>query len=126
MKAAVATEDLLTVSAHFGMANHYLVYDIEGGAVKGKETREKIGHGSHPHEGHSAEGGAKEAPGLHQSMLSNVADCDVVIARGMGRPMYESIRASGKKAVITRTQLADEAAKALAEGRLDDHPEFLH
>lgn len=118
---------MTTVSAHFGMANHYLVYDIEGGVVKGKEAREKIGHGAHPHAGgHHAEGSAGEKPGLHESMLSNVADCDVVIARGMGRPMYESIRASGKKAFITRTQLADDAAKALAEGRLDDHPEFLH
>ena len=46
MKAAVVTDDLQTVSAHFGMARHYLVYDIEGGVVKGKETRDKVAHGS--------------------------------------------------------------------------------
>lgn len=125
MKAAIASDDLKTVSAHFGMARHYLVYEIEGNVVKTKEQREKASHGT-PAEDHRTMGPAQEHHSLHASMLSSVADCDAVIARGMGRPMYESIKASGKKAFVTRTLLADDAARALAEGKLDDHPELLH
>ena len=122
MKAAVITDDLQTVSAHFGMAKHYLVYEIQGGVVKGREVRDKASHGmgEHHHDGERA-----ESP-LHGTMLSNISDCEAVIAGGMGRPMFESIMAAGMKAYVTRVRSADEAAKALAAGTLDNHLEYLH
>lgn len=123
MKAAVVSDDLQTVSAHFGMARHYLVYDIEEGVVKGREVREKVGHGQGMH--HHEQGGASESR-LHNTMLANVADCQAIIAAGMGTPMYQSIISAGMKAYITRIGLADEAVRALAEGKLDNHPELLH
>ena len=122
MKAAVVTDDLQTVSAHFGMARHYLVYDIEGGVVKGREVRDKVGHGQGMH--HHEQGGAESR--LHDTMLANVADCQAIIAAGMGSPMYSSIVSAGMKAYITRIRMADDAVKALAEGTLDNHLEFLH
>ena len=123
MKAAVVTDDLQTVSIHFGMARHYLVYDIEDGVVKGKEARDKVGHGAGEHR-HQEGGGAESR--LHDTMLSNIADCEAVISGGMGRPMFESIRAAGMKAFVTRIRNADEAVRALASGKLDNHLELLH
>lgn len=122
MKAAVVTDDLQTVSVHFGMAKHFLVYDIDGGVVKGKEVRDKASHGRGEHH-HAGEGA--ESP-MHGTMLSSISDCEVVIAGGMGRPMFESIEAAGMKAYVTRVRNADEAVKALADGRLDNHLEYLH
>jgi predicted Fe-Mo cluster-binding NifX family protein len=123
VKAAVVSDDLQTVSAHFGMAHHYLVYDIEDGMVKGREVRDKVGHGQDMH--HHEQDGAEESR-LHNTMLSNVADCQAIIAAGMGTPMYTSIVSAGMKAYITRIRMADDAVKALAEGTLDNHLEFLH
>jgi len=123
MKAAVVSDDLQTVSAHFGMAHHYLVYDIEGGVVKGREVRDKVGHGQGMH--HHEQDGAAESR-LHSNMLANVSDCQAIIAAGMGTPMYTSIVSAGMKAYITRIRNADDAVKALAEGTLDNHPELLH
>ena len=123
MKVAVATDDLNTVSPHLGMARHYLVYELEGKAMKGKEVRDKAGHG--PGEAHHRHG-AEAEPRLHDSMLSNVSDCEAIISGGMGTPMFESIRAAGKAAYITRIRSADEAVKALAAGTIDNHVELLH
>ena len=122
MKAAVVTDDLQSVSAHFGMARHYLVYDIEGGVVRGKEVRDKVGHGAgeHHHQGEGAESH------LHDTMHANVEDCEAIISGGMGRPMFESIRAAGMKAFVTRIRNADDAVKALADGSIDNHLELLH
>ena len=122
MKAAVVTDDLQSVSAHFGMARHYLVYDIEGGVVKGKEVRDKVGHGAgeHHHQGEGAESH------LHDTMLANVEDCEAIISGGLGWPMFESIRAAGMKAFVTRIRNADDAVKALADGSIDNHLELLH
>ena len=105
------------------MAQHYLVYDIEGGVVRGREVRDKAGHG--PGEHHHGQGATAESR-LHDSMLSGVSDCEAIISGGMGRPMFESIRAAGMKAFITRIRNADDAVKAFADGSLDNHLEFLH
>lgn len=123
MKAAVVTDDLLTVSAHFGMARHYLVYDIVDGVVKGREVRDKVGHSQGMQ--HHEQGGAAESR-LHNTMLANVADCQAIIAAGMGAPMYASIVSAGMRTYITRIRTADDAVKALAEGTLDNHLEMLH
>ncbi|MDG6941398.1 MAG: iron-molybdenum cofactor biosynthesis protein [Nitrososphaerota archaeon] len=121
MKAAVVTDDLRTVSPHFGMARHFLVYEILEGEVKGKEARDKAAHarGAHLHIG-------GEESGFHDSVLSAIADCEVVISGGMGRPMFESIRTAGIKAYVTRIRTADEAVKALAKGTLDNSLELFH
>ena len=91
--------------------------------MKGREVRDKVGHGQGEH--HHQQGGAGESH-LHNDMLANVADCEVIIGAGMGTPMYSSIVSAGKKAYITRIRIADDAVKALAEGTLDNHLEFLH
>lgn len=126
LKVAVVTDDMESVSAHFGMARHYLVYIIEGGAVKGKEAREKVAHGpgmmAHHH---GREAGTAENE-THNVMLSNIKDCEAVISRGMGRPMYESIKAAGMEVYLTKVQYANEAVDALVQGTLDSHLELLH
>ncbi len=123
-KVAVVTDDMKTISPHFGMARHYLVYEVEAGEIVGKETREKPGHGPgmHPHHGEVT----PEMVSTHNSMLSNIADCDAVIARGMGRPMYSAIREAGMQAYITEIENADEAVAVLLAGRLENHLDLLH
>ncbi len=133
LKVGVVTDDGQTISPHFGMAQHYLVYDIQDGVVKGKETRPKAGHhhGGMEHEGeHHGEGpghnqGPEEAS-THASMLSNVSDCDALIARGMGWGIYEAMRQAGIKPFITEAVYADDAVQAYIKGSLDDHVERLH
>ena len=125
MRVAVVTDDGNTISAHFGMARRYLIYQIEGGKIKGKEVREKASHGMGMH-GHHHEGGEAEMGVTHMDMLSNVRDCEVIIARGMGAPMYQFIKNLGMKAFITTKENADGAVEELAKGKLDSHTEFLH
>ena len=113
----------MTVSAHFGIARHYLVYSIEGEVVKGKEVRDKVGHG--PGENHHRQEVGAESS-FHDTMLSSVSDCGVVISGGLGRPMFESIAAAGMKPILTRIRGADEAVKAFMDGSLDNHSELVH
>ena len=44
--------------------------------------------------------------------LSNVSDCEALIARGMGWGAFEAIRAAGVKPFITDLELAEDAVKA--------------
>jgi predicted Fe-Mo cluster-binding NifX family protein len=59
-------------------------------------------------------------------MLSNVSDCEVLIARGMGFGAHEAIKGAGLKPFITELVYAEDAVKAYLAGKLDDHTEMLH
>ena len=128
MKIAVVTDDGKTISQHFGRARYYIVYDVQSGEVKGSEVRSKAAHhsGEEPHQ--HGEGGHRgpEADAKHSSMLSNISDCEALIARGMGWGAFEAIRATGVKPFITDLEVAEDAVKAYVRGRLDSHTERLH
>ena len=140
MKVAVVTDDNKTISPHFGRAQYYLVYEIsDDGTIIGKETRSKSSHNhtevvqlrgnqisevtSSNHECHQ---NAESEASLHDTMLSNVRDCEALIARGMGAGMYSSIRQLEIKPFITSASIADDAVQAYIKGRLDNHVERLH
>lgn len=125
MKVGVVTDDGQTISGHFGRAQYYLVYDVVDGTIKGKETRPKASHHQQGLEPHT-EGHHHEEASIHTNMLSNVRDCEALIARGMGWGMYEAIKQSGMKPFLTDMVSADQAVEAYIKGSLDDHVERLH
>ena len=122
MKIGIVSDDGTSVSPHFGMAQNYLVVDIEDGKVKGRVLRPKMFHRPEPGKPHHA--GHEQSS--HGEMLSGVRDCEALVARGMGKPMYDSILQAGIRPYLTRLSTVDEVVRAYVEGRLDDHPDGLH
>ncbi len=116
---AVASDDGKTISRHFGRAEFYVVYEILEGAVKSKQTRPKVAH-------KQGMMGEQDHASLHEKMLSNVKDCEALIAGGMGSPMYQAIKALGIRPFLTEKTHADDAVQAYIRGILDDHEEKLH
>jgi predicted Fe-Mo cluster-binding NifX family protein len=131
MKVAVVTDDGKTISSHFGRAKYYLVYDIQDKKVQKIETRPKVGRhleGLSHHDDSSARShdhGSGETA-LHNSMLSNVLDCEALIAGGMGSGAYMSIEEAGITPFLTDKIYADEAVQAYLNGTLNNQVERLH
>jgi predicted Fe-Mo cluster-binding NifX family protein len=133
MKIAAVSDDGVTISQHFGRALFYVVITVEEGQIIGREIREKMGHahfaGEH-HHGHGADprghGFDPAAQSRHARMIEAIADCDVLLARGMGAGAYESLRQAGIRPIITDIARIDDAVQAYLEGKLEDHPEWLH
>jgi predicted Fe-Mo cluster-binding NifX family protein len=145
MKIAAVSDDGTTISHHFGRAPIYVVVTVEDGNIVSREQREKMGHrqfaqGDHEHshdhdhdhgaEHHTADprghGMHAQAHERHQQMASAIADCEAVLARGMGRGAYQGMQASGIRPVITDIAAIDEAVLAYVEGSIVDHTERLH
>ena len=122
MKIGVVTDDGTTVSSHFGMAKHFLVVEIAGGLVTGKELRPKVFHRPGRATAHHPHG---EGPS-HCEMLSGVKDCEALVARGMGRPMYEAIVHAGIKPYVTGIVSIDDVVGAYIGGYLDNLISRLH
>ncbi len=91
MKIAAITDDGRTLSRHVGRTRYFLVVTVEDGKIAGQELRDKAGHHTFaPHEaaGHGRPGSHGLDPasqGRHAGMLAAIADCQVVLAGGMGQ-----------------------------------------
>lgn len=131
MKIAAITEDGTAISQHFGRAPLYLVVTVEDDKITNKETRPKTGHhtfAAHhaqlaPGERHGYDAGAQVR---HTSMMENIADCQVLIAGGMGWGAYESLISRNIQAIVTDVVNIDEAVKLYLEDKLPNLMERLH
>jgi len=134
VKIAAVSEDGATISQHFGRAPFYVVLTIEDTKISAREQRDKMGHAQfagepdeHSHEadprGHGFDATAQSR---HARMAAAIADCDVLLARGMGAGAYESMLQAGIRPVVTDVAGIDEAVQAYLAGALQDHVEKLH
>jgi predicted Fe-Mo cluster-binding NifX family protein len=130
MKVAVVSDDGTTVSQHFGRAMFYVVSTVEGGKVLSKEKRPKAGHHTFgPHEEHPGgehHGFDADAQAKHRSMADTIVDCQVLLAGGMGRGAYESLKSYSIKPVVTDVEDIDQAVRLYVDGKLPNLLERLH
>jgi len=132
VKVAAVSDDGMTVSQHFGRAAYYVVVTIQDNQIVAREKREKLGHAQFDGETH-AEGNDPRGHGYdpaaqsrHARMASAIADCQVLLARGMGSGAYDSMRAAGIRPIVTDIAKIDDAVNAYLAGTLVDHVERLH
>jgi len=59
-------------------------------------------------------------------MAAAIADCDILLARGMGAGAYESMKQANIRPVVTDVANIDEAVQSFMAGSLEDHVEKLH
>ena len=126
IKIAFVSDDHTTISAHFGRAQFYEVFTIAAGKVLGRETLAK----SNPQLVQPGQPAA--LPGEHQhqhdhhAMLAPIADCQVLLTRGMGRGAHLSLQEHDIQPIITDIPDIMTALAAYLDGTLVDHPERLH
>jgi predicted Fe-Mo cluster-binding NifX family protein len=132
MKIAAISEDGTTISQHFGRAPYYVVLTVEDGKAVSREKRDKAGHNTfaahneeHPAPGerHGFDAGAQTR---HAGMMSNITDCQVLIAGGMGWGAYESLKSRGIETVVTDVENIEDAVKLYLKGKLPNLMERLH
>jgi len=120
MKIGIASDDKESIAQHFGKTRGFVIAEVIDGKVKSKEYRENI-FTSHNQPGRSEPHG--EHGHSHSSILTALKDCDVVLARGMGRRIYDDLRGAKIESVITTLPGVDEAIAAYMNGTLIDNPE---
>jgi predicted Fe-Mo cluster-binding NifX family protein len=132
LKIAAISDDGVHISQHFGRAPYYVVFTVEEGKVVDSETRPKAGHHTFapqehpklaPGERHGYDAGSQAK---HQSMAETIADCEVLIAGGMGWGAYESLKGYGIRPIITDVGDIREAVLRCAQGDLPDLMERVH
>jgi predicted Fe-Mo cluster-binding NifX family protein len=133
MKIAVITDDEQKISQHFGRAPYYLVVTIEDGQIVQRERRDKLGHAhfanepdNHDHQPGERHGFDPAAQDRHARMAASIADCEVLLCRGMGAGAYESMKQAGIRPIVTDIASIDEAVQAYLDGQIVDRVDRLH
>ena len=132
VKIAVVTDDGTTICQHFGRARYYSVITIEDGEIKSKEQRSKAGHraGGTEHTSHASHGERHgfdaNAQASHAGMITNITDCQLVIAGGMGWGAQVSLKQAGIEVHMTDKTNIDEAVQLYLQGKLPNLQERLH
>jgi predicted Fe-Mo cluster-binding NifX family protein len=126
MKIVFVTDDHQTISAHFGRAQYYEIFTISAGQVTARETLARSFPQLVPVAGDHTADGAHQHQHDHSAMLTPIADCQVLITRGMGNGAHLSLKAHGIQPIITDISEIQVALDAYLAGTLVDHPEKLH
>ncbi len=120
-KIAFPTDDGETISKHLGQARYFQVVTLEDGQVQSSERREKA---SHAHQDHHHEQEAGVHPG--QQMIEAIQDCQVLIAGGMGQPMYNRAVSAGLTVYLTGEEQITAALNAYQQGNLSSDMRRIH
>ncbi len=136
MKIAVVTDDGTTVSPHFGRARYYMVLTVDEQRVLGRDMLDRGDTVLPPDEEHQARQGlagdidchgtGTAAAAWHLRMVQPIADCQVLLTRGMSWSARECLLSAGIRPILTDLQSLDEAVQAYLDGSILDHVERIH
>jgi predicted Fe-Mo cluster-binding NifX family protein len=121
MKIAVASDDQVSIAAHFGRCAGFVIFEAHDGQIDMLGFRENsFGHhqrGTHDHAHDHDHGDSLHS---HDGFIGGLSDCEVVICRGMGRRALADLSANGIKPVITAEDVTvHDAATLFSQGRLN-------
>lgn len=133
MKIAVVSENETTISQHFGRAPYYIILTVENGKTVKQEKFERgasgtcaCGHSEEEEHHHASHGGDPESAAKHNRMVDPIADCQVLIAGGMGYGAYQALKSRNLQVFITAESSIQKAVELFSAGKLDNLMERLH
>jgi len=132
LKIALVSEDGTTISQHFGRAPFYIILTVENGQIIKQEKFERgaagtcaCGHNG-VEEHHGSHSGDSESDARHIRMVDPIADCQVLIAGGMGYGAYQALKSRNLQVFITAEPSIRKAVELFSAGKLDNLMERLH
>lgn len=121
MKIAIVTNDGDFINPHFGRAEYFKVYHVQEKEIVGVEMRQRASGCCSTGHGQSQGCGCRDnASEKHQELIAEIQDCDTVIAGGMGRNSYDSLKSQGYEVVLTRHTWTEEAVTAYLESKIEN------
>ncbi len=108
MKIAVASEDGLSISRHFGRSRCFMVFDVQGADFTGPAVRDNT-FTAHA-QGECREGEPHAHHHGHGAIVEALRDCEAVLCYGMGWRAAEELKQNGIQALVVRGDLSPEQA----------------
>ncbi|MBN2118777.1 MAG: hypothetical protein JW730_19565 [Anaerolineales bacterium] len=120
MRIAVITEDGRTVSQDLDRAPYYLVLTAEDDEIVDCELRGRPGNLQSQVKSYEDSNRAV-ARDRYTCTAGVIADCQVLLCRGMSLDVYEDMQARGIRPVISDIVPIDQAVFSYLDGEIADH-----
>jgi predicted Fe-Mo cluster-binding NifX family protein len=117
MRIAVASDDGVDVAAHTGRCRGFVVFDVDGPEATRSEYRPNT-YTAHARGECSGDHQHADQQHSHGALLDAIADCRVLVTRGLGPRLIADLAAQGVEAYVCEATQANEAAHQYAQGRL--------
>lgn len=115
MKIAIASDDKITISHHFGRAQGFSIFEIDKNKILSQEYRANNG---------KSNGNCGSCN--HAMMIDNIKDCQVVISYGMGKKIYNDLTSNNISAIVTEEKTVKEALEKFMKDDLKNRIDKLH
>ena len=130
-KIAIATDDQKRVTGHIGRCRGFMIYEIDGGKIINKETREnqftnhRMGGAHHHHhgegEGHGGQGQGRHS---HEHLINGLKDCSYLISSGGGWRVVEDLKQHNITTLFTNVESIDDAVNKFINGELKNETDL--
>lgn len=127
MKIAIASDNGNDIASHFGRCNQFVIYEINGKNIQGKELRKNRFTGHSQNECHGEHDNHEPGNGIHShdSIIAALHDCQIVISHGMGWRAAQDLQQHGIQIIVTAEQDAESAINKYLEGSLSSQPDLV-
>lgn len=124
MKIAIPTNDMITISAHFGRSKGFMIVELKNNQIHNKEYKVNTftGHVKNKNHDHNHEHGKHNHS--HEGIFSALGNSNLVIAKGMGKRLFEDFSERDIKVYLTKENNIDNAVKLLIQGKLKANKEL--
>jgi predicted Fe-Mo cluster-binding NifX family protein len=103
VKIAVASEDGVSISQHFGRSRCFLVYEVDDQKILGYSVRDNT-FTAHAR-GECQEGVEHNHQHGHAAIVEALKDCEAVLCYGMGWRAAEELKQNGIQAFLVPTDM---------------------
>jgi predicted Fe-Mo cluster-binding NifX family protein len=108
MKIAVASEDGVSISHHFGRSRCFLIFETDEKRIVSQSLRDNR---FTPHAlGECQEGQPHQHHHGHGPIINALKDCEVVLCYGMGWRAAEDLKQNGIRAFVIQGEVTPEQA----------------
>jgi predicted Fe-Mo cluster-binding NifX family protein len=108
VKIAVASEDGVSISHHFGRSRSFMVFEVEDKQVVGRTVRDNT-FTAHAR-GECQEGVEHNHHHGHGAIVEALKDCQAVLCYGMGWRAAEELKQNGIQAFLVPSEMSPEDA----------------
>lgn len=123
MKIAIASDDGQQIAMHTGQCGCFVIYEVDAGRAERRETRPNR---FTPHARGECDGFEEKISGephrhkSHHDLLTNLGDCQVLVARGMGPRLVADLANHGIRPFLCDAEEVEQAAQQFAAGQLQE------
>ncbi len=130
MKEGISSNNQETIFGHFVRTKEFVIYEVVDQKIISDQylentcTRHAQNRQDHKHDHHGHSHGHSHGHGhIHDNVISAFKECNVIIAGGMGRHMYNDLINNGFEVYMTEQKAIDDALNLYFSKQLDHNPE---